>query len=265
MGRLKSLSRRWNTYLRRETSLTDKKDYRRFCLDAAASEPSFRTFRRHPSCVEVVETVTAEQGQSYLDILSANPSFKDRLEEIRRNDAFGRPHLTEYPGIGGIAPTTLRYAKVYDDLVAQLGSLDGLRICEIGIGYGGQCRLVDAFSRPSLYRLVDLPPALGLAQRYLSCFDLRLAPDFRAPDALAADRYDLVISNYAFSELRRVVQEDYLCKIISSAAHGYLTCNFIVPAYYDAMTESEYMARIPGARVLPEVPETHRLNRVVVW
>ena len=66
-------------------------------------------------------------------------------------------------------------------------------------------------------------------------------------------------------ELRRAVQEEYFRKIIANAAHGYMTVNFIVPADFDAMTGSEYVARIPGARVVPEVPETHRLNRIVVW
>ena len=67
--------------------------------------------------------------------------------------------------VGGIAvsPTTLRYLKVANDLETLFSSLDGLRICEIGVGYGGQCRVLDAMFAVKSYTLVDLRPVLELA------------------------------------------------------------------------------------------------------
>ena len=41
--------------------------------------------------------------------------------------------------------------------------------------------------------------------------------------------YDLVISNYAFSEIDLRTQTEYFEKIIKKAPHGYMTMNYLEP------------------------------------
>ena len=62
-----------------------------------------------------------------------------------------------------------------------------------------------------------------------------------------------MISNYAFTELRREMQEVYFNKIILSSAAGYITYNDINPADFRSYTREESLNKIPGARVIEEI------------
>ncbi len=92
--------------------------------------------------------------------------------------------------------------------------LDNLNICEIGVGYGGQCRIINSVTSPNRYTLVDIQPALMLTQRYLDNYILSSIVTYKTMNELEIQKYDLVLSNYAFSELPRSVQDVYLNKII---------------------------------------------------
>jgi hypothetical protein len=154
--------------------------------------------------------------------------------------------------------------KVADDIATLLGRLDGARVCEIGGGYGGQCRILDALFRLDSYVLVDLRPALQLADRFLNHFSLRCKMSFACVNELACDSYDLVISNYAFSELTRDTQETYFRKVIANSRRGYMTYNDINPPEWHSMTRDDIQARVKGV-VLPEFPLTHPRNCIIVW
>jgi hypothetical protein len=114
--------------------------------------------------------------------------------------------------------------------------------------------------------LFDIPEVLALANRFLdvSGTDLRVVDtcDGRIPDTCSSD---LLISNYAFSELHREVQEMYWERVVRNSSRGYVTYNHIAPPEAKSLTASEFAARIPGARVLPEFPLTHPANVIVVW
>jgi putative sugar O-methyltransferase len=158
------------------------------------------------------------------------------------------------------------YLKVLVDLRDIFGNLDRLRIAEIGIGYGGQCRSVLQLHRVRHYDLFDLPTVNLLAQRFLETSGVDTSTltfhDGRAPKFCESD---LLISNYAFSELRRDVQEAYMESVVSHATRGYVTYNPIASQTLGAMTASEFAERLPGARMMEEVPLTHPDNVVIVW
>ena len=86
------------------------------------------------------------------------------MDAFKSNDKYGSPFVFDYPGVENISPTTLRYIKVLSDLKKHFGPLDGMNICEIGVGYGGQCRIINSMYRPSTYTLVDIRPALRLGE-----------------------------------------------------------------------------------------------------
>ncbi len=77
--------------------------------------------------------------------------------------------------------------------------------------------------------------------------------------------YDLVISNYAFTELPRPVQDIYLQKVILNSKRGYITYNEITPIEFKSYTSDELVAMIPGSKVFKEVPLTHPKNCIIVW
>jgi len=251
---------------RRRTSVTDEAAYLGICARAATDPAVFARFKREPAYTAVLEHATCEQGAEYLDIaLAQTPELADRLHLLRRNDALGSPNVCEYSRHGTFSPTTLRYAKVASDLFQLFGSLDGLRIIEIGAGYGGQAFVLHSLARPASYSIVDLEPCLALQRRYLGELgidDVELVP----PESLSnAGDYDVVISNYAFSECVREVQVTYIERIISRSARGYLTCNWFAPESFRALSPEELLAAVPGSHFLPEEPLTAPLNRIWVW
>lgn len=180
----------------------------------------------------------------------------------------GNSPLADFGEIGKITPSTLRYVKVLRDLILHFGDLNGLKVCEIGVGYGGQARLIFAkFPKLLSYTFVDLSSVLALTQKYLSHFnEISIALDFVNLNKLQTKEYDLVISNYAFSELSREIQDLYIEKIIKHSKHGYITYNDISPENLASYKINEY-EKIIGKKlkILKEEPLTNPLNKIVVW
>ena len=193
------------------------------------------------------------------------PALAQSMERFRANDLVGGPLLYSFEGLGLFSPTTLRYVKVLGDLQRLFGPLDGMRVHEIGVGYGGQCRVIQAAEVLRSYTLIDLQPALALAQRYLEHFPLAAPIDLVPMNELKPVCTDLVISNYAFSELRREVQDLYLQRIISKAARGYMILNQINPETYNSYSCQELLAAIPGSRLVEEVPLSFPGNALLIW
>jgi hypothetical protein len=247
------------------TSVSDNQAYPHFCGVASREYRTFKTFRRHPIYNQILEHVTRDEGAKYLAEILPHRDICAHFDEFKRNDEFGGPRTFEYPSVGRISPTTLRYVKVLADLERHFGLLDGLRISEIGVGYGGQCRIICARFRPSAYRLVDIRPALSLAQRFLDQFALDATLTFQTMNELDVVESDLLISNYAFTELPRTIQEVYLRKLIRNSARGYITYNEITPDSFHSYAQRELVETIPGAHIIPEKPLTHPGNCIILW
>jgi DNA-binding Lrp family transcriptional regulator len=139
--------------------------------------------------------------------------------------------------------------------------------CEIGVGYGGLCRIIDSYFRSvTSYCLVDLQPVLGLTQKYLNHFSINTSISCKTAENLSVeDRYDLVISNYAFTELRREVQDIYLEKIILNSQKGYITYNQINFLDFNGYSVDELMEIIPNGKILHEIEMTNPGDCILVW
>lgn len=249
------------------TSLADRDDYVGFCARASRDPAVFARFKRDPDYTRILEHTTQAQGRAYLDIVrSRYAHLLERLDRFARNDRHGDPVTYEYGALGAWSPTTLRYIKVLGDLEAHFGDLATMDVIEIGGGYGGQCVIVDAYGGAASYTLVDLAPCLELAGRYLEACGVEGVERLTMEALPAVASYDLVISNYAWSECTRAVQETYFERVLGRSARGYLTCNEVNPERFGSFGREELLARLPAsARVLPEEPLTHARNFVVVW
>ena len=73
---------------------------------------------------------------------------------------------------------------------------------------------------------------------------------------------DLLISNYALSEVNKSLADIYINNYLIPALRGYLTCNYINPACY---TKEEYMKKLPGSVAVAEFPITHPDNYILTW
>ena len=208
------------------TSCSDSFEYRNACLEAATDEQNFQTFKQNPSYTSILEHVSQSYGQEIFKLITQEyPHLIKRFEKFKKNDIVGMPCTYEYPSIGQASPTTLRYVKVLGDLESIFGCLKEKKIIEIGVGYGGQCLIISREFDFKEYRLVDLAEPLALTEKYLNFHNVKNFKCSTAYSLVPEESYDLVISNYAFSECMRPVQEFYLKTILKNAKHGYLTLN----------------------------------------
>jgi len=113
--------------------------------------------------------------------------------------------------------------------------------------------------------LVDIPQALSLARRYLENYAIPSTLHYCTMGELPSRNYDLLISNYAFTELPRSIQELYLDKVILRSSRGYITYNEIAPASFNSYKARELLEIIAGAEKINEEPLTHPKNCIIVW
>jgi hypothetical protein len=146
---------------------------------------------------------------------------------------------------------------------------------EIGVGYGGQARLISEFAEKVdsailTYTLVDLLPVIHLARLYLEHFTLKPSLVYETKSTLQRlDKWDLAISNYAFSEFSRKLQEEYLDTVFKKASAGYLTMNTGLSNSQgcggtSCLTAWELLKSLPNAVLCREEPMTGANNYIIV-
>ena len=196
--------------------------YLQACRAASQGSDFFRGFKSHPAYRHVLEHVSYEEGQQYLDEIKID--YKDKLDEIKENDALGTPVTCTYDGVGTISPTTVRYLKNTSDIVTKFGTSFN-SIVEIGGGYGGLCKVLSSFVDFEQYLLLDLEECNMLSRKYLSHFDLPTM-SYQAEEIVEVeDRFDLLISNYALSECNRETQMMYIERFVKNSDKFYLMHN----------------------------------------
>ena len=251
-------------------SITDDVLYREFCLKAANEYWTFRSFKRSKILISVMQHVTKQDGDQLTAIISQEyPHLLKKMGQFKKNDRLGKPKMYRYKGFGKVSPTNLRYIKIAGDIEKLFGNLDGLKVVEIGGGYGGQCKVLKDLFKIKKYTMVDLPETLALAKKHLQIQGINDV-EFLAPEEFKQEEYDLVISNYAFSECNREIQDEYINKAIACSKHGYMICNNIShfePASYSAAELGDLLKNKYGltTQILTEAPKTHPLNYLFVW
>lgn len=255
------------------TSTTDHEEgYLAVCGLATRYDSVFKGFKRDPHYRVVLEHVSEIEGREYL--AAAREQDENLLKyavKFQENDSLGSPTTFQYD-VGRFSPTTLRYIKVLADLKNIFGDLNGFSVCEIGGGYGGQCKIIsDVFSVAS-YTIVDLPLVIPLIRKYLE--RLRVSNVFYLTQGQITDpiESDLAISNYAFSECTRHVQDHYLENILDKARKGYLTYNFPKRYHFPSETSPysksgiiKQISKKHAVQIFEEKPRTGPMNFILVW
>ena len=265
----------WIPKGKRGTSITDDGSYPAFCQRAAKEDALFNHFRSHPLYKAVLEHTSYQFGKQYLDIICKNRQVNfdsQDWEDFSRNDLYGGAELSSF-NISGksfmISPSTVHYIKVLQDIFTLFDTDEIKTVAEIGVGYGGQCRLLTSrMNNLKTYTLIDLPEVLPLAEKYLKHFENREKLQFvdGTTDINLAETYDLAISNYAFSELVKNVQDHYLDKVLLKARYGYITWNELSHNKLDGYRVEEIVERLPGRpEVIAEEPLTYEGNCIIVW
>ena len=251
------------------TSLSDNMSYPDFCQLASEDEAVFENFKANRIYNGILEHVSYELGKEYLQIAKRQsaPGFvEENLLGFQRNEFYGGGVKFYYSELQNfLSPTTLRYIKVLTDLDKLFG-LDNLgKVAEIGVGYGGQCRIIKSIKPELDYTLVDLPQVCNLSRRYLSNYSLDNIHFVDGTSEFEPIKADFCMSNYAYSELKREIQEGYFEKIIRNCSKGYITWNWMSEEILDGYTAKQFIKKLPGAHIIEEEPLTANGNCIVVW
>jgi hypothetical protein len=251
------------------TSITDSSllaSYPTMCALAATDELVFHSFRKSAVLVEALDHVSIQQGSEYLQEVIKLDGWNENTKKVIENiDSIGRPNKFRFSKFGTFSPTLLRYLKVFLEIEKEIGPLKNKSIAEIGVGFGGQASLICMMTEPLEYTLYDIPPVLELVKRFVTELDVYgnfVYKDGRRP---SISDPDIVISNYAFSELSKSIQEKYLNNVILRSKSGYITWNCLSANKLNGYTLAELVRLIPNSEILPERPYTHDGNAIIVW
>lgn len=248
-----------------KTSFSDNSSYPNFCLNASIDDNLFRSFRRNPTYNKIVELLGQEFGSKFLNQIQLNDLRLKEMETFKKNDEYGDPKVFNYKDVGIFSPTTLMYIKILYQIENLFGSLDNKVISEIGVGYGGQARILSKKFKLKKYNLFDLFQVLELAKRYLNNFGDDSTFNFLNAENVPKVKSDFVLSNFAFSELRREVQECYLNNVILNSDSGFIIHNDINPKDFKSYGIGELLEIIPSSSIIRENPLTSAKNCIIIW
>lgn len=246
------------------TSISDYTLYSDFCELASQDNRVFSKFRSCIEYKEILEHVTRSLGNSYLNEIRNYGADNYKIRELASDD-IGKPFKFNYHGVGRLSPTQLRYYKVLFDLEKHFGRLAGYKVVEVGIGYGGQSSQICMEHDVSSYTLIDLPSVLKLAKKYLDIRTPKSPINYGNDSHRFVHDFDLFISNYAFSELRRDIQNEYLDKFVFKSRRGYVTYNHITPKTWGSYSAVEFAKKIEGSEIIAEEPNSADGNVIVLW
>ena len=270
-SRVARISLRSKVFAHAKEYRSDSEDgrYASAVLNALKNQNNFDNFKRSYSYREILEHVSEEHGEQYLRILEARNDgiIEKAISTVLKTDDVGNPIKFNYRNFTiPLSPTTLRYVKVASDLNIIFGEDLG-DVAEIGCGYGGQTLVNDQLLNVRSATLFDLPFVNSLIKRYLNTHLLKGAYDATVINRRTPSRYDLVISNYAFSELPKKLQKMYIHKVLSNSKKGYLTMNTGMGDDRSSgkLSIAELKELLPEFSIISEEPLTANQNYIIVW
>lgn len=232
------------------------------------SQKLFNNFKLNWNYNIILEHVSEIEGEQYLAVLRRRKDgfLEQALNSVFVTDYIGNPRRFDF-NEGFISPTTARYVKVASDLRRLFGNdLDS--IAEIGCGYGGQTIVSNTLNNYINFSLFDLDDVNRLIKRYLNNFILNGSfTTYTLNEYNGQKKFDLVVSNYAFSELPRELQKKYIEKVLIHSKSGYLTMNsgLFEPNLGNKMSLEEIKEYIPSLEIYNEEPKTGPNNYIIVW
>jgi putative sugar O-methyltransferase len=214
------------------------KDYLTACKEADIND-----FKRDKRLTAIWEHCPKHVAWQYYLFIMDN--LAELLEYNYTNDKRGNPLLHEFDKYK-FSTSTLQYIGVMVNIIKLCKiTLDGKRIVEIGGGYGGQCMTIMDIFKPKCYHIIDLPEVSDLQSRYLAGYK-----GVKCLTKASGEEYDLVISNYALSEIKD--NNDYIDQVCMKSQSGFITCNT------DFVT-------IPHAKRHPDMKGERETNYILTW
>ena len=235
--------------------------------EAFTNKKKFNNFKSNIFYQDILEHVNYPQGLEYLNIIKRDSNLLNNIDKFLINDQIGNPKKYYYEELKTkISPTTLRYIKVASD-IKKIFKDEITNIVEIGCGYGGQYLILDQVMKINHYILIDLHDVNKLIEKYLEHHLLNSSYKTKTINQLQSNKqFDLVISNYAFSELPPQTQISYIKKILLNSKNGYLTMNSGKEnGFKNHLSLEEIRNFIKNITILEEEPNTGEGNYIIIW
>ncbi|GAA5128617.1 hypothetical protein JIN84_02225 [Luteolibacter yonseiensis] len=207
------------------TSISENTPWVTTCQAFADGMIDSRNFRRNSAIRDIVETVGPVEGRFYAKRVREWGARWLDDPGVKQLDSWGDP--IRWPGFllgtpQAFSPTTLRYLSTALWLGRNGYLSPGSNVTEIGVGFGGLAAM-NALVSKTTTTLADLPQVESAAVRMLA--ENNLTGCARPSGEENKDTIDLVISNYAFTELSSAIQDDYLHRYLKHATRGVIVSN----------------------------------------
>ncbi len=248
-------------------------EYPELALKAALNPAIFSVFRRHHMYTPILEHVSRNQGEEYLKIIRDKYKLKDDeiFQLLKPLMKLGSPKLLRIKGLSNkISTTGLRYLKIGLDIREFSGNNIG-NVVEIGCGYGGQAIILDKLLEIESYTFYDLWQVNFLIRRFIdnSNFSTKYTISTINEDSFnIRNSWDFCISNYAFSEFPKSLQEIYIDRILKKTPKGFMLMNSGVNGEFGNIrnhNQKELLDKLANSNIKNEVPLTYKNNYLLTW
>jgi hypothetical protein len=203
-------------------------DWPRACKALASGAWTSKNFRRIHAVRQVVETLGPVDGRYFGRWIRDNAPGYLTDKRVTAIDSWGNPIRWPAACLGttrAFSPTTLRFLAHALWLKKEGFVKEGGTVVEIGVGFGGLAAMNAIVSNATTI-MIDLPPVAEAAM--LQMKELGLG-NFASIDHSKATASDVCfISNYAFTELSREMQDAYADQFIRHADRGVILSNAAV-------------------------------------
>ena len=205
------------------------KNYLNLCKNAASNDDIFQNFRNLKEYKNILEHVDRDLAVKYLENIKniSDLSNKDIFKVCNLLSNVGNPELVQLiEGENPVSTTSLRYLNVALDIKTKFNQNTFNHIVEIGPGYGGQSIILQEFFNIDKYTYIDLPDVNKLIEKFINSHKINFMTEHKTlNDDFDDNNYDLVISNYAFSELDYKLQSFSINNIINKSKYCYMIIN----------------------------------------
>lgn len=176
----------------------------------------FKNDKDYITILEGNERIVGDIALKSINKLGGHDFLRENLHKFKENETVGNPTLYDFDGMS-VAPSTLRYVNTLLEIRTLVN--DPKRIIEIGGGYGGLCKILSAVFNWDSYKIIDIPSAVKLCQKYLDYFKLNA----KAIES-CNEESDLVIADSSLAECDIETQLKY-AQLINKSKQAYVIYN----------------------------------------
>jgi putative sugar O-methyltransferase len=188
---------------------------------AIEDETVFSNFKSDPNYKAIVGMSFPWQADIWYNYMKENKKeVISNLKKYSLNDTIGNPeHIFNIKDDIFITPSTLRYINTAMEIEEFFNFKNKIKVCELGVGYGGLSYVMNCHFDVSDYCLLDLPNVQKLAKKYLNQLGVTNTTfDF-------IEENDIFVSEFCLSEFDDEDIYNFHEKYLLKSKNLYLTMN----------------------------------------